>query len=366
MQSGNGKRNSLQSTDFQDASLQAQFWQDGAVLRFSADEYLIMAGPWENSSEAEADIGVMDFFSSEIKWQKARTTGLLTRENFRRLLESKLGSAKLSEKTFTPPSREAFEQSFRLIQGKIQREEIEKAVPIVRSHSPLKPAAVDLAHCFFKLSELPLTLNVFGFWSQGKGVLGATPEILGDWNNGLFRTMALAGSCPKAEVGTRQPLLKDSKELREHQLVVDDLIARLKPLGSLRRDPTEVLELPTLLHLKTAFELSGCTKTAGELVRHLHPTAALGVSPRGYGFQWLRELPEQGDRGWFGAPMTFRDRHSNQSRARTLVAIRSLFWSDEGSTVWAGCGLVAGSQLDREWNEVQTKIKSVFQMLSLV
>lgn len=360
------KDESPRQLNFQDADFQSRFWKEGAVLRFSEQEFLVIAGPWTATSEAEAHVGEMEFFSSEIKWWRGKDAGLINADDFRRLLESRLAKTSLEEKKFTPPSRESFEQSFRLIQGKIQREEIEKAVPIVRSVCADKPSAADIAHCFFNLCSLPLTLNVFGFWTKGKGAIGATPEILGDWQGEIFHTMALAGSCPKSEVGQRQPLLKDTKELREHQLVVDDLHMRLQALGWLRQDPTEVLELPTLLHLKTNFELTGCTKPPGDLVRHLHPTPALGVSPRAYGFQWLRELPEQSVRGLYGAPLTFCVPNPDLRRVKTLVAIRSLFWSKQESSVWAGCGLVAASQLDREWNEVQTKIKSVFQMLGLV
>lgn len=136
---------------------------------------------------------------------------------------------------------------------------------------------------------------------------------------------------------------------------------RLRPFGWMRIDPTVVLELPTMLHLKTPISITGCQKSAGELTRFLHPTAALGVAPRGYGHRWLRELPGQIDRGQFGGPVLFRF----GNWARTLVAIRSLFWNEKGSSVWAGCGLVAASQVDREWHEAQTKLRSVFEMLAI-
>lgn len=346
------------------------FWAEGAVLRVSQDQFFVCTGPWKPCSEAEADIGEMDFFSAEITWWKGARSAMVNQSEFKHLLETKLGTTQLHVTHFSAPDRTAFEASFRLVQGKIQREEIEKAVPIVAAKSQLKPEAADIAHCFFHLIQLPQALNVYGFWrktnaageNEERGIIGATPEMLVDFQNDVFQTMALAGTCPKSEIGTRQPLLKDAKELREHQLVIDDLIARLRPLGWLRQGPTEVLELPTILHLKTAIELTGCNKTPGELVRHLHPTAALGVAPRAYGFRWLRELPDQQDRGWFGAPMSFR----YQGRGRTLVAIRSLLWTKEESKVYAGCGLVIASQLEREWQEVQTKVQSVFQMLGLI
>ncbi len=365
-----GKTSARQPIDINDSRFTSAFWHEGAVLRVAADQIFLCAGPWTVTNEDQADIGEMDFFSAEITWWKGSQGGVVSLAEFKQLLETKLGTTRLHVTHFSAPAREQFEDSFRLIQGKIQREEIEKAVPIVAATSGLKPEAADIAHCFFHLSQLPSALNVFGFWrktganglADERGIIGATPETLIDFADGIFRTMALAGTCPKADIGTRQPLMKDSKELREHQLVIDDLVARTRSLGWLRQDHTEVLELPTILHLKTMFELTGCNKTPGELVRHLHPTAALGVAPRAYGFRWLSELPDQIDRGWFGAPMTFR----YQGRVRTLVAIRSLLWTNGQSKIYAGCGLVAASQLDREWQELQTKIQSVFQMLGLI
>ena len=212
------------------------------------------------------------------------------------------------------------------------------------------------------MASLPPNLNVYGFWDGKRGIMGATPEVLFHRKAMVLQTMALAGSCPRAEMGTRTPLLKDEKEMREHELVVNDLVTRLKPLGWLKKYETEILELPTLLHLCTRFEVTGCSKRDSELVRLLHPTPALGVAPRAYGFQWMRELPEQKDRTLFGAPILFA---LSNDETLALVAIRSILWDEEGSRIGSGCGLVASSELDREWNELSVKRRSVYQMIGI-
>lgn len=355
--------NSLENSfDLADPALPQRFWQEGAVLRLSEDQFFIAVGPWKEAPEADSQLGVMDFFASSPQWLKAQNSGIFSQQEVRRFFETQLSAKTLKSSHFSEPDRVGFETAFRMIQGKIQRGEIEKAVPIIERKSSLRPQAGDLAHMLMTALSLPASLHVFGFWGKDGGLLGASPEILFTLEGNRLRSMALAGSCPKQEQDQRLSLLKDPKELREHHLVVEDLAARLKPLGWLRQGTTQVLELPTLLHLQTEFEVSGCAKTPSELIRQLHPTAALAVSPRHYGYQWLKDLPDQKHRGRFGAPLTFnyRSQHS-----LSLVSIRSFFWNSEGSSVFAGCGLVAASQFDREWEELGAKLNSVFRLLGL-
>ncbi|MBX3016579.1 MAG: chorismate-binding protein [Bdellovibrionaceae bacterium] len=338
------------------------FWKTGAFLRLSQEEFLLLEGPFTKCADHEADFGGFHFFGEDEQWWKARRRLKLGREELRRSLEGQLGPRSLFRNDFTPPTPESFESAFRLIQGKIQREEIEKAVPILKTESAKTPGPADLAHAFFTLWNLPMNLHVYGFWNEGRGVIGATPETLFELEGTTMKTMALAGSCPKAEAVDRIPLLKDPKELKEHQIVVDDLAIRLKTLGWMRSDPVAMIELPTLFHLITRFEVTGINKTPKEIMRHLHPTPAMGVAPRAYGYQWLKDLTDQKDRGFFGAPLFFR---KDQEQSVALVAIRSLFWDAKGARIFAGCGVVAASQAEREFAEIGAKMDSVFQMLGL-
>jgi menaquinone-specific isochorismate synthase len=311
------------------------------------------------------DLFFQDFFGETEKALCAQNPSpdSLNSEELKKRIEPFLSTPRgLHLRDFLPPSQDHFEESFRVIQGKIQREEIEKAVPIVFSQTEGRPGPADLAHFMMQSLQYGPELFPFGFWNHGRGVFGATPEFLFRRQAMVVESMALAGSCPKSEKAERMPLLKDPKELREHELVVNDLTTRLKALGWLQQHPTEVIELPNLLHLRTRFELTGCTKPDIEMVRHLHPTAALGVAPRAYGFSWLRELPEQSARGLFGAPMLFR---VSPDESICLVAIRSLTWDEQGSRIGAGCGIVRDSQLEREWREALAKIEFTKNLLAI-
>lgn len=344
----------------------ARFLNSGAFYRLSPDRFRLYWGPWKPLQDGVTDgfhLAFQDFFASELKSYQATEVQEFSRGDLIRFLEPALGTGtRWSKNAFQEPDRAGFETSFQIIQGKIQRGEIEKAVPIATARSAVKPEMEDIAGGMLKMLSLPAELHVYGYWNESRGLLGATPEVLFHRKAMVVQTMALAGSMPKEDAATRTPLLKDPKEMREHELVVNDLMARLKPLGWLKKHETEVLELPTLFHLKTKFEISGCAKRDPELVRLLHPTPALGVAPRAYGFQWLRELPDQKDRGLFGAPVLFS---LSNDETLALVAIRSILWDENGSRVSSGCGLVATSELEREWHELAVKRRTLFSLLGL-
>lgn len=342
--------------------LLSRFLNSGAFYRLSPDRFRLYWGPWKSSPE-NFHLAFQEFFGSDLKAYQAAEVQEFNRGDLTRFLEPVLGTgANWKRANFEEPAKALFEQAFQVVQGKIQRGEIEKAVPIVFSKSPDRPAMEDIAGGILKMLTLPDELNAYGFWDSGRGILGATPEILFHRKAMVVQTVALAGSCPREEIGTRTPLLKDPKEMREHELVVNDLLARLKPLGWLKKYDTDVLELPTLQHLRTRFEVSGCAKRDIELVKILHPTPALGVAPRAYGFQWMRELPEQKDRALFGAPVLFS---LATDETIALVAIRSILWDESGSRVGSGCGLVSSSEIDREWNELAVKRNTVYKILGL-
>jgi menaquinone-specific isochorismate synthase len=104
-----------------------------------------------------------------------------------------------------------------------------------------------------------------------------------------------------------------------------------------------------------------------EMIRRLHPTAALGVWPRTEaGERWLREADRGVKRRTFGAPFGLeREDHS----ALALVAIRNLQLSGDKIRVGSGAGLLAESRLEREFDELREKreqVKALFGVASRV
>ncbi len=263
-----------------------------------------------------------------------------------------------------PPSFDAFAEVFRSAQAAMQGGDFKKIVPVIFENGHLFDREELLGHLLAQLETIPASLWAYGYSYQSHGVIGATPEVLFRSEGRGYATMALAGTRPRLRAAE---LLRDPKELREHRFVVDDIVRRLAPFGNIEVDTLRILELPAIAHLATPirFEESGGERMSfAEMVRRLHPTAALGVSPRTEaGERWLREADRLVRRRTFGAPFGVeREDHS----ALALVAIRNVHWTADRIRIGSGAGLLPESQIDREFDELRQKrehVKSLFGLL---
>ena len=349
------------------------FLEAGALLR-QKGRWTLIAGPFqtrEKPNKHEISVFCPEFYSLENSpvWVGNSSFSLST-EQLREACEAYLAATGVksnatseSLSAWQEPLKADFAEAFDVIQTRITRQEIAKAVPVVfaRKTQTITPPA--RAQMILQLLTAPETLHVYGFWNEGVGVLGATPEVLFSYKDQILETMALAGTCPKSETSSRDSLLHDEKEMHEHRLVVDDLVTLFKSQGDLEVTGPEILELPTLYHLKTDIRVRlHARETDGvALAKKMHPTPALGVAPRSAGFQWMATLPGQDDRGRFGAPFAFL----SGEEALCLVGIRNIQWNRQSSMIGSGCGVVAASELDREWRELFQKRFSVRKILGL-
>jgi menaquinone-specific isochorismate synthase len=267
---------------------------------------------------------------------------------------------------WTAPARDEFARLFHSARDAMARGEINKIVPVVFEHGSSSSDGL-LAHLLSQLTMLPPGLWAYGYVYKSHGMIGATPELLFQAERSGYRTMALAGTRP---VSRADELFTDAKERREHRLVVDDIVRRLAPFGNIEVGPLGLLRLPTIAHLVTPIffaEAGGSEKMSfAEMVRRLHPTAALGVSPRSpAGERWLREADRGVKRRTFGAP--FGIEREDRS-ALALVAIRNVQWQGGTVRIGSGAGLLAESQLDREFDELRQKrdqVKALFGIESV-
>jgi menaquinone-specific isochorismate synthase len=258
------------------------------------------------------------------------------------------------------PSKDDFKKTFNDIRKQITAGKIIKAVPLVYSKAPkARPLDVALAHA---LKQSPKNTYIYGYWTAHDGFFGFTPEILFFCEEDRkIKTMALAGT-RRAEAFAQDPeeFQRDPKEMREHQIVIDDIVERLKTAGKVRVGRTATLELNYLAHLYTPIQLTGVEPlTFQQLVELLHPTAALGVSPRDQ-LQLLRDWRDANDR--LGAPFGVR---WDAEHFLSVVAIRQVSWDENFYYIGNGCGIVAESNLEDEWQELKMKRESVRKMFRL-
>jgi menaquinone-specific isochorismate synthase len=191
----------------------------------------------------------------------------------------------------------------------------------------------------------------------GATLIAATPERLVGLAGRTATCDALAGSHARGE-GAAEALLASAKDRREHALVVDAIAAALRGLGGNVTQPAapRVRELRDVVHLHTpiAAELAEHRHVL-ELAAALHPTPAVGGTPTAYATQWIA-AHEATPRGWYAAPVGWFDLDGDGELA---VAIRSGVLDGARAQLWAGAGIVAGSDPDRELAETDVKLRAL-------
>ncbi len=189
---------------------------------------------------------------------------------------------------------------------------------------------------------------------------GASPELLASARGKVIETMGLAGSIGRgsnAEDDARLSgeLLRSHKNRQEHRIVVDKIRDRLLPLTDrLEIAPPGLLKLKHIQHLHSPIH-GGLKRETGilALVEALHPTPALGGDPREDAMRLIRDL-EPIPRGWYGAPVGWIDAALD---GQFTVAIRSAVAQESRVWIYAGAGIVAGSQPESEWEETALKFR---------
>jgi menaquinone-specific isochorismate synthase len=100
--------------------------------------------------------------------------------------------------------------------------------------------------------------------------------------------------------------------------------------------------------------------TPFDVVEKLHPTPAVGGYPREKAIGQIQNL-EQIDRGWYAGPVGWIN---TNGRGEFCVAIRSGLFSQGHARFYAGCGIVADSIAENEWNETELKLIPMLTALS--
>jgi menaquinone-specific isochorismate synthase len=199
-----------------------------------------------------------------------------------------------------------------------------------------------------------------------RAFLGATPELLARVRGTELSTVALAGSIrrgttPEEDADLMRQLLDSTKDRVEHQIVLDELRARLEPLTSvLDIGQTDVMTLRNIHHLRTIIQ-GKLQHVAGILpiIDMLHPTPALGGKPRDAAMELIGQM-EPFPRGWYAAPVGWIDHRMNGQFA---VAIRSAVVQSRRMWLYAGAGIVAESNPQHEWDETALKFQPMLNAL---
>ncbi|MDP9429153.1 MAG: isochorismate synthase [Actinomycetota bacterium] len=198
------------------------------------------------------------------------------------------------------------------------------------------------------------------------GLLGATPELLLRRTGRQLSSRVLAGTAPRGAGADDERLaaglLASAKDRAEHALAVDSLVRALQPYCTTLTAPEEpeLLTLANVRHLAT--DVTGVERRrsargrAGllELVGAVHPTAAVCGTPTKAAAALIGELEDM-DRGRYAGPVGWVDARGDGEFG---LALRCAELSDRdpaSARLFAGCGIVAGSDPAAELAETQAK-----------
>jgi len=155
--------------------------------------------------------------------------------------------------------------------------------------------------------------------------------------------------------------MNSDKERREHDVVVRTLAHQLEERCRhlVIEESPSLLQLRNIQHLRTRVEgLLKEDQNDASLLEALHPTPAVGGSPRDRALAWIaREEPF--DRGIFAAPVGW----VSYDAAEFCVGIRSGLVQGNELVLYNGSGIVRGSNPDDEWDELENKMENFLQVL---
>ena len=195
------------------------------------------------------------------------------------------------------------------------------------------------------------------------GLVGATPELLLRLSKGMVTSRVLAGTIPKTgddakDLALAASLARSSKDLEEHEYAVRSVAEALEPFCS----STNVPESPFVLHLANVMHLA--TDVTGALIKSkqrvdafslltsLHPSAAVCGTPRNIAFDIIDEI-EGMNRGRYAGPVGWIDASGDGELG---IALRTGQISGREIRIYAGCGIVAGSNPEKELEESAAKM----------
>jgi menaquinone-specific isochorismate synthase len=242
--------------------------------------------------------------------------------------------------------------------GEIARGSVQKVV-LARRTDYTFPSPVDPVRLMTALrASHPGCYTFLAQTGPGKAFISVTPERLFRREGNQIRIDALSstvrrGATASEDTALEHFLARDPKEKLEHNYVVEGITKSIDPLcaGTPRTGETTVLKLKTIQHLKTPV-CGTLGPDAGDdgILAVLHPTPAVGGSPREAALESIgRHEPFK--RGWYAAPVGI----ISEDRVELAVAIRSVVVRDRTVSVFAGAGIVSGSDPDAEWRELDAK-----------
>lgn len=268
--------------------------------------------------------------------------------------------------TAEPPPAD-YADAVRVAASRIRAGDLRKVVLArqirVRAGRPLDPRLLAA-----RLRAVDPDAYTFVAPTAGGVLVGASPELLVSKRGREIRSNPLAGSAPRfgdpqEDRRSARALEASAKDRDEHRIVVESVAETLEPFCdelTWDRHPI-VLSTANVWHLSTRFRgtLREPAPHVLELVAALHPTPAVCGSPRPVARATIDEL-EPSDRGSYAGPVGWIDAEGDGEWA---IALRCAELAGDTATLYAGAGIVAGSDPAAELDETERKFRAFLDSL---
>ena len=338
--------------------LDKKWLKEGCIFQ-QDDQFFIGIGPYESRKQphpTKYSLYTADFFSHTGVFKHPQTSFWVSKKKLLSFLE--IHQEKTSPPLWKGPDYPSFKKIFNQFHLLRNQGRLKKVVTAVVSTSLTPPLSLkQRAFCLKNLIQKNHSF-VYGMWSPQGGFLGLTPELLFKKEEKLLQTMALAGTSKVEDKG----FFKDPKERQEQRIVLEDILQRWRnfpvhtspvyehPCGSLKHLCSDIrIQVPK--NLSFLF-----------IVQNLHPTPALGGSPKEEALRFLSKYEGPFSRKIFGSPFAL---YSGPNQSCCVVSIRNIQWNRRSLFLAAGCGLTKKSILEKEWKEIQLKTKAIIKNLWL-
>ncbi|MGL5392921.1 MAG: isochorismate synthase [Shewanella sp.] len=207
----------------------------------------------------------------------------------------------------------------------------------------------------------------FGFqFSPERTFISCSPERLFRRCQQELFTEALAGTTVRGlnqeeDIALANALLEDNKNSVENQLVRSHIVNALTPLSHAvgAEEAATIFKLTHIQHLHRAIRAQLKAGVSDfQLLQALHPTPAVGGLPRDAAMGFIREQ-EGYVRGWYAGACGY----FNRDESEFSVAIRSALIEPGCINLFAGAGIIAGSDPEAEWQELENKLATIMSIL---
>lgn len=249
-------------------------------------------------------------------------------------------------------------------------EKVEKAIEIIRQNvlkkivisrkQLVKSERLSLFNALLNLMNAYENSWVYLWHHPSIGTwMGASPELLLAYKDNQLQTMALAGTLP---VVANKPVEWSQKEIREQQIVTDDIVNKLsKFLANIEIFTPRTIYQGKIAHIQTQIAAKTEVDKISEVIRQLHPTPAVCGMPTSIAKQKIREI-EQYDRKYYTGFLGFKD----ELTASFFVNLRCMEIERGQLNLYVGGGIVADSVPQKEYKETQYKSQILLDILSSV